>query len=83
MRLDELRAGLSGTLAPLPEPSTSASASATNDAKGKGKHGVLALVTDEQVQNWSKTQIEVEIGELKQDLALKACTHAALHLTAP
>ena len=34
----------------------------------------LALVPDEQVLNWNKTQIEAEIGELKQDLALRACT---------
>ena len=38
---------------------------------------MLALVPDKLVQNWSKTQIEAEIeelGELKQDLALKART---------
>ena len=34
----------------------------------------LALVPDEQVLNWNKTQIEAEIGELKQDLALRTCT---------
>ena len=33
-----------------------------------------ALVPDKQVLNWNKTQIEAEIGELRQDLALKACT---------
>ena len=85
-RLDELRPGLAGTLAPLPEPSTSTSTTDDAKGKGKGKQGVLALVPDELVQNWSKTQIEAEIeelGELKQDLALKARTHAALHLTAP
>ena len=35
------------------------------------------LAPDEQVQNWSKTQIGAEIeelGELKQDPALKART---------
>lgn len=69
-RLDELRAGLAGTLAPLPEPS----ATADGDAKGKGKGKQGVLAPDEQVQNWSKTQIEAEIKELcelKQDLALK------------
>ena len=69
--LEELHAGLAGTLAPLPEPSTSA----TDDAKGKGKQGALVLAPDGQVQNWSKTQIKAdieELGELKQDLALKA-----------
>ena len=73
--LDELRAGLTGTFPPLPEPSTFTSA--IDDAKGKGKQGVLALVPDKLVQNWSKTQIKAEIeelGELKQDLALKART---------
>ncbi len=66
-RLDELHAGLAGTLSPLPEPTPE------DNAKGKGKQGTLA--PDELVQNWSKTQIEAEIkelGELKQDLALKA-----------
>ncbi|KAN0129345.1 hypothetical protein V8E53_012829 [Lactarius tabidus] len=70
-RLDELRAGLAGTLAPIPEPSA---ASTDSDAKGKGKSKQDALAPDELVQNWSKTQIEAEIkelGELKQDLALK------------
>ncbi|KAH9004443.1 hypothetical protein EDB86DRAFT_2797544, partial [Lactarius hatsudake] len=68
-RLDELRAGLAGTLAPLPEPTPE-----DDDAKGKGKGKQCALAPDELVQNWSKTQIEAEIkelGELKQDLALK------------
>ena len=62
-----------GTVVPLPEPSTSA----TDDAKGKGKQGALVLAPDEQVQNWSKTQIKAdieELGELTQDLALKART---------
>jgi HAT1-interacting factor 1 len=71
-RLDELRAGLAGTLAPLPEPPSSAGTD--GDAKGKGKSKQDALAPDELVQNWSKTQIEAEIkelGELKQDLALK------------
>jgi hypothetical protein len=40
---------------------------------------MLALVPDELVQNWSKTQIE-ELGELRQDLALKTRKHAAFHL---
>ncbi|KAH9006707.1 hypothetical protein EDB83DRAFT_2462851 [Lactarius deliciosus] len=68
-RLDELRAGLAGTLAPLPEPTPE-----DDDAKGKGKGKQGALAPDELVQNWSKTQIEAEVkelGELKQDLALK------------
>ncbi|KAH9072389.1 hypothetical protein EDB83DRAFT_2362838 [Lactarius deliciosus] len=68
-RLDELRAGLAGTLAPLPEPTPE-----DDDAKGKGKSKQGALAPDELVQNWSKTQIEAEVkelGELKQDLALK------------
>ncbi|KAI9433529.1 hypothetical protein H4582DRAFT_1882732 [Lactarius indigo] len=72
-RLDELRAGLAGTLAPLPEPTPE---NDNDDAKGKGKgrSRQSALAPDEQVQNWSKTQIEAEVkelGELKQDLALK------------
>ncbi|KAI0306102.1 hypothetical protein B0F90DRAFT_964580 [Multifurca ochricompacta] len=61
-RLTELQAGLTAS---LPEPS---------DEKGKGKGKQVVLVPEELVQNWSKTQIEVEIkelGELKQDLALK------------
>ena len=71
--LYELRAGRAGTLAPLPEPP--ASASVTDDGKAKAKaNRKLALVPDEQVLNWNKTQIEAEIGELKQDLALRACT---------
>ena len=76
-RLDELRAGLAGTLAPLPEPSASASADGDAKGKGKGKQGAPVLAPDEQVQNWSKTQIGAEIeelGELKQDPALKART---------
>ena len=46
-----------------------------DDAKGKGKSRQSVLALDELVQNWSKTQIEAEtkeLGELKQDLALKA-----------
>ena len=71
-RLDELRAGLAGTLAPIPEPTPNDDA---DNAKGKGKGKQCALAPDEQVQNWSKAQIEAEmkeLGELKQDLALKA-----------
>ncbi len=67
-RLVELRAGLAGTLPPLPEPS---------DANGKGKGKQVMLAREELVQNRSKTQIEAEIkelGELKQDLALKVCS---------
>jgi HAT1-interacting factor 1 len=66
-RLVELQAGLAGTLPPLPEPS---------DLNGKGKGKQVALALEERVQNLSKTQIEAEIkelGELKQDLALKVC----------
>ncbi|KAI9448771.1 hypothetical protein BJY52DRAFT_303650 [Lactarius psammicola] len=71
-RLDELRAGLAGTLSPLPEPTPDDDDDAKGKGKDKGKQGALA--PDELVQNWSKTQIEAEIkelGELKQDLALK------------
>jgi len=66
-RLVELQAGLAGTLPPLPEPCDAKD-------KGKGKAKQAALAPDELVQNQSKTQIEAEIkelGELKQDLALK------------
>ena len=66
-RLVELRAGLAGTLPPLPEPS---------DTNGKGKGKQVTLAQEELVQNRSKAQIEAEIkelGELKQDLALKVC----------
>jgi HAT1-interacting factor 1 len=71
-RLAELQSGLAGTLPPLPEPS---------DAKGKGKSKDKrgALVPEELIQNRSKPQIEAEmkeLGELKQDLALKACFFA-------
>ena len=68
-RLDELRAGLAGTLSPPPPPPTD-----SPDAKGKGKGKPALLAPDELVQNWSKAQIEAEIkelSELKQDLALK------------
>lgn len=64
-RLVELRAGLAGTLPPLPEPS---------ETNGKGKGKQVTLAQEELVQNRSKAQIEAEIkelGELKQDLALK------------
>ena len=69
-RLVELRAGLAGTLAPLPEPPSDA------NGKGKGKGKQVTLAQEELVQNRSKAQIEAEIkelGELKQDLALKVC----------
>ena len=68
-RLVELQAGLAGTLPPLPEPSN-----AKGKGKGRGKGRQAALAPDELVQNQSKAQIEAEIkelGELKQDLALK------------
>ncbi|KAH9967532.1 hypothetical protein BC827DRAFT_1123466, partial [Russula dissimulans] len=66
-RLVELQAGLAGTLPPLPEHSD-----VKDKKKGKGKQAALA--PDELVQNRSKAQIEAEVkelGELKQDLALK------------
>lgn len=68
VRLVELQGGLAGTLPPLPEPSET-------DGKGKGKQ--VTLAQEELVQNRSKAQIEAEIkelGELKQDLALKVCS---------
>lgn len=52
------------------------------DAKGKGKGKQGALAPNEPVQNWSKTQIEAEIEELrelKQDLALKVCTPSSTY----
>jgi HAT1-interacting factor 1 len=67
-RLAELRAGLAGTLPPLPEPPSDA------QGKGKGKDTRGALAPEELVQHWNKTQIEAEIkelDELKNDLALK------------
>ena len=68
-RLNELRAGLAGMLLPISE------ATPDDNAKGKGKSRQSVLALDELVQNWSKTQIEAEtkeLGELKQDLVLKA-----------
>jgi HAT1-interacting factor 1 len=73
-RLVELQAGLAGTLPPLPEPSDS-------NGKGKGKGKQVTLALDERVQNLNKTQIEAEIkelGELKQDLALKVMSYLPL-----
>lgn len=70
-RLVELWAGLAGTLLPLPEPS---------ETNGKGKGKQVALAQEELVQNRSKAQIEAEIkelGELKQDLALKVCSFSS------
>lgn len=67
-----MQAGLAGTLPPLPEPSDT-------KGKGKGKGKQVTLVQEELVQNMSKAQIEAEIenlGELKQDLALKVCSFA-------
>lgn len=72
-RLVELQAGLAGTLPPLPEPSDT-------NGKGKGKGKQVTLAQEELVQNRSKAQIEAEIkelGELKQDLALKVCSSPA------
>jgi HAT1-interacting factor 1 len=70
-RLVELQAGLAGKLPPLTEPEPS---DAKDHEEGKGKGKQVALVPDELVQNRSQAQIEAEIkelGELKQDLALK------------
>lgn len=71
----ELQAGLADTLPPLPEPSD---AKGRGKGKGKGKDEgkakQAALASEELVQNRSKAQLEAEIkelGELKQDLALK------------
>jgi HAT1-interacting factor 1 len=75
-RLAELQKGLAGTLPPLPEPSDDEEAKDKENGKGKGKKAVLA--PEELVQNRSKAQIEAEIkelGELKQDLALKVCIY--------
>jgi HAT1-interacting factor 1 len=79
-RLVDLQAGLAGTLPPLPEPS--------EVANGKGKGKQVTLAQEELVQNRSKAQIEAEIkelGELKQDLALKVCPSPAppLYMTGP
>jgi HAT1-interacting factor 1 len=68
-----LQAGLAGTLPPLPKPEPS---DTNGKGKGKGKGTQVTLAQDELVQNRSKAQIEAEIkelGELKQDLALKVC----------
>jgi HAT1-interacting factor 1 len=59
------------TLAPSPEPS---------DTNGRGKGKQVTLAQEDLVQNQSKAQIEAEIkelGELKQDLALKVCSSPA------
>ena len=58
-------------LSPVPEPT----ADDDSNGKGKGKQGVLAPDELVQSRSRSKTHIEAEIkelGELKQDLALKA-----------
>jgi HAT1-interacting factor 1 len=78
-RLVELHAGLAGTLPPLPEPSDT-------NGKGKGKGKQVTLAQEELVQNRSKSQIEAEIkelGELKQDLALKVCSSPAAPFLVP
>ena len=70
-----MQAGLAGTLPPLSEPSDT-------NGKGKGKGKPVALALEERVQNLSKTQIEAEIkelGELKQDLALKVRLFPCFH----
>jgi HAT1-interacting factor 1 len=79
-RLAELQKGLAGTLPPLPEPSDDDEAKDKENGKGKGKgKGKKAVLAPEElVQNRSKAQIEAEIkelGELKQDLALKVCIY--------
>ncbi|KAI0046489.1 hypothetical protein FA95DRAFT_1542504 [Auriscalpium vulgare] len=64
-RLAELQAGLDGSLQPVE--------AAKPDVKGKGR-ARPRLVTDDLVQNMSKSQIEAEVKELKglkEDLALK------------
>jgi HAT1-interacting factor 1 len=77
-----LQAGLAGTLPPLPLPS----ADTNGKGKGKGKSTQVMLAQEELVQNRSKAQIEAEIkelGELKQDLALKVCCFSSFssHVT--
>jgi hypothetical protein len=57
--------GPAGTSLPLPEPS---------ETNGNGNGKQVTLPREELVQNRSKAQIEAEInelGELKQNLALK------------
>ena len=74
-----MQAGLAGTLPPLSEPSDT-------NGKGKGKGKQVALALEERVQNLSKTQIEAEIkelGELKQDLALKVRLFPCLRFPIP
>jgi HAT1-interacting factor 1 len=78
-RLAELQKGLAGTLPPLPEPSDDDEDKENDKGKGKGKSKgrQAVLAPEELVQNRSKAQIEAEIkelGELKQDLAIKVCT---------
>jgi len=77
-RLVELQAGLAGTLPPLPEPSdTKDEDEDKGKGKGKAKAKQTVLAPEELVQNRSQAQIEAEIkelGELKQDLALKVRT---------
>lgn len=72
-----MQKGLTGTLPPLPEPSDDdAKDKEDGKGKGKGKGKKAMLAPEELVQNRSKAQIEAEIkelGELKQDLALKVC----------
>jgi hypothetical protein len=76
-----LQAGLAGTLPPLSESSDT-----NGKGKGKGKGKQVALALEERVQNLSKTQIEAEIkelGELKQDLALKVRLFPCLRFPIP
>ena len=77
-RLAELQKGLAGTLPPLAAPSDDNDAKDKENGKGKGKSKKAVLAPEELVQNRSKAQIEAEIkelGELKQDLAVKVCTY--------
>lgn len=71
-RLAELRNGLSGQVAHMPEPAKGKKRDPKG--KGKGKATNTKLAQDELVQNMSKTQIASEIKELeelREDLALK------------
>jgi HAT1-interacting factor 1 len=69
-RIAELRNGLGGQVKPEPDLDVK------KDVKGKGKAKAgTRLIRDDLVQNMTKSQIEAEVkelGELKEDLALKA-----------
>lgn len=71
-RLAELRNALSGQAG-----ATSSEEATDPKGKGKGKASSISLMKDELVQNMTKTQIESEIrelGELREDLAMKVRT---------